>query len=57
MASEKPKAIIIGKTIPIPPEVWEKICKSKRDILANNKNRSGVSHEEAIYKLILNNCS
>jgi len=58
MASEgKPKSIIIGQTKSIPNEIWEKICKAKRDILANNKSRSGVSHEEAIYKLILNNCS
>lgn len=55
MASiDKPKSILLKK---IPENVWEKICESKRQILDKNKKRSGVSHEEAIYKLILNNCS
>lgn len=52
--TDKPKAIILKD---IPPNVWEKICESKRKILNNNKTRSGVSHQEAIYKLILNNCA
>jgi len=51
---EKPKSILIKN----PPEnVWLKICEAKRKIIENNKSRSLVSHEEAIYKLILNNCS
>ena len=53
MATDKPKSILL-KTIP--DNVWDKICESKLKILANNKQRSGVSHEEAIYKLIINNC-
>jgi len=55
--TDKPKSILLGQTQTISDEVWEKICKAKRDILEKNKKRSGVSHEEAIYKLILNNCS
>lgn len=51
---EKPKAILLKN---IPDNVWLKVCDSKRKILENNKQRSGVSHEEAIYKLILNNCA
>ena len=54
MATEKPKSILL-KTIP--DNVWVKICESKRKILDNNKQRAGVSHEEAIYKLIINNCA
>ena len=54
MAVEKPKAILLKD---IPDDVWEKVCESKRKILGNNKKRSGVSHQESIYKLILDNCS
>jgi hypothetical protein len=50
----KPKAIYLTK---IPADVWEKICAMKRSILEKNKSRSSVSHEEAIYKLIKNNCA
>lgn len=50
---EIPKAIILKN---IPPDVWLKICEMKRKILDNNKSRSGVSHQETIYKLILNSC-
>ena len=57
MPDAKPKAILLGQTTPIPEEVWRKICEAKRKILENNKSRSGVSHEEAIYKLIINNCA
>jgi len=54
---EKPKQILLGQSKEIPKAVWEKICESKRKILDNNKSRAHVSHEEAIYKLILNNCA
>ncbi len=49
----KPKGITLKK---IPDSVWVKICATKRAILEKNKSRSSVSHEEAIYKLIQNNC-
>jgi len=55
--ADKPKSILLGQHKEIPSKVWDKICESKRQILENNKSRSNVSHEEAIYKLILNNCS
>lgn len=51
---EKPKAILLKD---ISDEVWGKMCETKRKILANNKKRDYVSHEEAIYKLIKNNCN
>jgi len=51
---EKPKAILLKD---ISDEVWDKMCETKRKILANNKKRDYVSHEEAIYKLIKNNCN
>lgn len=54
MATEKPKSILIKN---IPDEVWKKICEAKRKILENNKSRAGVSHDEAIFKLIQNNCA
>jgi len=53
MADEKPKAILLKD---IPNEVWDKMCETKRKILSNNKKRDYVSHSEAIYKLIQNNC-
>lgn len=54
MADNKPpKAILLNEP---PKDVWEKICETKRKIMENNKQRASVSHEEAIYKLIKNNC-
>lgn len=57
MASDKPKSILIGQVKEIPDTVWEKICEAKRQIMQKNKKRGAVSHEEAIYKLIQNNCA
>jgi hypothetical protein len=54
MKQGKPKAILLKQ---IPDEIWNKMCETKRKILSNNKNRDYVSHTEAIYKLIQNNCN
>lgn len=54
MAEKKPKAVSLKN---IPDNVWEKINEMKIAILTKNKKRGIVSTEEAIYKLILNNCS
>lgn len=52
--SEKPKDILLKD---IPDGVWNKMCETKRKILDNNKKRDYVSHQEAIYKIIQNNCN
>ena len=54
MAEEKPKAISLKN---IPDDVWQKINEMKIAILTKNTKRGIVSTEEAIYKLIKNNCS
>lgn len=51
---KKPNGITLKN---LPDDVWEKICSVKREILLKNKKRSSVSHNEAIYKLIQNNCA
>lgn len=54
MAEAKPKAVSLKE---MPENVWEKINEMKIAILTKNKKRGNVSTQEAIYKLILNNCS
>jgi hypothetical protein len=52
--ADKPKDIILKN---IPDDVWLKICAVKVAIMQKNKKRGSVSHQEAIYKLIKNNCN
>lgn len=52
--ANKPKDIILKN---IPDKAWDKICETKRKIMEKNKQRASVSHQEAIYKLIQNNCN
>lgn len=54
MAEAKPKGISLKD---LPDNVWEKINEMKIAILTKNKMRGIVSNQEAIYKLILSNCS
>lgn len=49
----KPKAILLQD---ISDEVWTTIQGVKLTIKRANKYRGKVSHQEAIFKLILNNC-
>lgn len=53
----KHKKILLGQYKGVPNDIWEKMCAEKRRILENNKHRSYVSNEEAIYNLIRNNCA
>jgi hypothetical protein len=50
---DKPSSIILRK---IPADIWEKICKEKREILLRNPSRGNVSHYEAIYRLMRKEC-
>ena len=52
--ADKPKDIILKN---VPDAIWEKICAVKVSIMQRNKKRGSVSHQEAIYKLIKNNCN
>lgn len=52
--ADKPKDIILKN---VPEKAWDKICETKRKIMDKNKKRASVSHQEAIYKLIQNNCN
>jgi hypothetical protein len=53
-SEEKPKSILLKD---VPNEIWLKICEVKNTIRQNNKGRDKISHQEAIYKLIRNNCA
>jgi hypothetical protein len=47
--SEKPKDITLKN---VPADVWDRIRLIKIKMLQSNKNRVGVSHQEAVFKII-----